>query len=43
MPIIVMAVLWIPAYLLLRHTTFGRALYAVGANLTFATGGHWAT
>jgi ribose transport system permease protein len=32
MPIILMAVLWIPAYLLLRHTTFGRALYAVGAN-----------
>jgi ribose transport system permease protein len=32
MPIIVMLVLWIPTYLLLRHTTFGRALYAVGAN-----------
>jgi ribose transport system permease protein len=32
MPIILMAVLWIPAYILLRHTTFGRALYAVGAN-----------
>ena len=32
MPIILMALLWIPAYLLLRHTTFGRALYAVGAN-----------
>ena len=27
-----MVVLWIPAYLLLRRTTFGRSLYAVGAN-----------
>jgi ribose transport system permease protein len=32
MPIIIMAALWIPAYLLLRRTTFGRSLYAVGAN-----------
>ena len=32
MPIIIMVVLWIPAYLLLRRTTFGRSLYAVGAN-----------
>jgi ribose transport system permease protein len=32
MPIIIMVVLWIPAYLLLRRTTFGRCLYAVGAN-----------
>ena len=32
MPIVIMVVLWIPAYLLLRRTTFGRSLYAVGAN-----------
>lgn len=32
MPIIIMVALWIPSYLLLRHTTFGRSLYAVGAN-----------
>jgi ribose transport system permease protein len=32
MPIIVMAALWVPVYLLLRRTTFGRSLYAVGAN-----------
>jgi ribose transport system permease protein len=32
MPIVVMVILWIPAYLLLRRTTFGRSLYAVGAN-----------
>lgn len=32
MPIIIMVVLWIPTYLLLRRTTFGRSLYAVGAN-----------
>lgn len=32
MPIIVMVILWIPAYILLRRSTFGRALYAVGAN-----------
>jgi ribose transport system permease protein len=32
MPILIMAVLWIPAYLLLRRTTFGRSIYAVGAN-----------
>jgi len=31
-PIIIMVLLWIPAYLLLRRTTFGRSLYAVGAN-----------
>jgi ribose/xylose/arabinose/galactoside ABC-type transport system permease subunit len=30
MPIVVMAFLWVPSYLLLRHTTFGRSLYAVG-------------
>ena len=32
MPIVVMVALWVPAYLLLRRTTFGRSLYAVGAN-----------
>ena len=32
MPIVIMGVLWVPSYLLLRHTTFGRSLYAVGAN-----------
>jgi ribose transport system permease protein len=32
MPIIIMVVLWIPTYLLMRRTTFGRSLYAVGAN-----------
>jgi ribose transport system permease protein len=32
MPIIIMVILWIPAYLLMRRTTFGRSLYAVGAN-----------
>jgi len=32
MPIIVMAALWVPAYFLLRRMTFGRSLYAVGAN-----------
>ncbi len=32
MPIVIMVVLWIPSYLLLRRTTFGRSLYAVGAN-----------
>ena len=32
MPIIIMVLLWIPAYLLLRRTTFGRSIYAVGAN-----------
>jgi len=32
MPIIIMLVLWLPAYLLMRRTTFGRSLYAVGAN-----------
>jgi ribose transport system permease protein len=32
MPIILMLVLWVPVYILLRHTTFGRSLYAVGAN-----------
>lgn len=31
-PIIVMLLVWAPSYLLLRHTTFGRSLYAVGAN-----------
>ena len=32
MPIIIMMALWIPTYLLLRRMTFGRSLYAVGAN-----------
>ena len=32
MPIIIVVILWIPTYLLLRRTTFGRSLYAVGAN-----------
>jgi ribose transport system permease protein len=32
MPIIIMVALWIPTYVLLRGTTFGRSLYAVGAN-----------
>lgn len=32
MPIVVMAILWVPTYVLLRHTIFGRSLYAVGAN-----------
>jgi ribose transport system permease protein len=32
MPIVIMVALWVPAYLLLRRTTFGRSLYAVGAN-----------
>ncbi len=32
MPIILMVGLWIPAYLLLRRSTFGRSVYAVGAN-----------
>lgn len=32
MPIAIMVTLWIPAYFLLRRTTFGRSLYAVGAN-----------
>jgi ribose transport system permease protein len=32
MPIVLMVAMWVPSYLLLRHTTFGRSLYAVGAN-----------
>ena len=32
MPVVIMALLWIPAYIFLRRTTFGRSLYAVGAN-----------
>jgi ribose transport system permease protein len=32
MPILIMAILWVPVYFLLRRTTFGRAVYAVGAN-----------
>ncbi len=32
MPVVIMAVFWLATYLLLRRTTFGRALYAVGAN-----------
>jgi ribose transport system permease protein len=32
MPIVLMVAMWMPSYLLLRHTTFGRSLYAVGAN-----------
>ena len=32
MPIIIVVILWIPTYLLLRRMTFGRSLYAVGAN-----------
>jgi ribose transport system permease protein len=32
MPIVIMILLWVPAYIFLRQTTFGRSLYAVGAN-----------
>lgn len=32
MPVVIMALMWIPAFLFLRRTTYGRSLYAVGAN-----------
>lgn len=32
MPVVVMALLWIPALIFLRRTIYGRSLYAVGAN-----------
>lgn len=32
MPVVIMALMWIPAFVFLKRTIYGRSLYAVGAN-----------